>query len=72
MKKAIIILTGFIGVLTLFGYNTSVKADELTDSVNEQIERLDLSGLESYYQDILGDDESITDKIKDMLLSGEL
>ena len=67
MKKAIIILMGFIGVLTLFGYNTSVKADELTDSVNEQIERLDLSGLESYYQDILGDDESITDKIKDML-----
>lgn len=47
------IIFAFISVFLLFNNNTySVNADSLTDSVNEQLENIDLSHIEDYFNNL--------------------
>ena len=67
MRKTIILILMIIPVIICFNNVYEARADEFTDSVNEQMDELDLSALEDYYSDIMGNDDSITEKIKKML-----
>ena len=67
MKKAIIFLFLSLLVILCFSCSDKVCADELSDNVKEQIEALDLSELEEYYKNLMGEEESITETIKKML-----
>ncbi|MDY6367938.1 MAG: stage III sporulation protein AE [Clostridia bacterium] len=67
MKKIIVIILLSVSFLASFGVSITAKADELTDNVNEQMENLDLTELDEYYENIVGGSESATTTIWEML-----
>lgn len=67
MKKILIIIFVFLIIFLCLAFTNRVNADELSDTIEEQMENLDLSGLDDYYENILDNKESITEKIQSML-----
>ncbi len=60
MKKIIVFCLLMFGCFVLFQNNfILVGADELTDNINNQLENIDLSGLESYFNNVKGLPEGI-------------
>ena len=67
MKKIIIVFFVLIIILLCFTFTCKASADDLSDTINKQMENLDLSGLEDYYSNILCENDSIKDIILSML-----
>ena len=68
MKKLLLFVTIIVSILSLNNFFNvkSASANELSDHIDEQLNKIDLSGIEDY-GNVLGLDYNIVEAIKDML-----
>ncbi len=71
MKKTkVLFIILLLPVLCCFAFSNhkTVRADELSDSIQEQLDKIDLEGLEDYFNNLqTNEGQGVIEKIKDML-----